>query len=104
MEWLDCIFETRQSQVYRLYLSAYHTLHTCVVADSEKKYDEYQTGILATSFIATGIVLLLLFPTAFFMVLNDANYAVETISFLVVTHWSVFLLVNLIYLIKWYKQ
>lgn len=70
----------------------------------KKKYDEYQTGILATSFIATGIVLLLLFPTAFFMVLNDANYAVETISFLVVTHWSVFLLVNLIYLIKWYKQ
>ena len=68
-----------------------------------KNYDEYQVGILTTSFIATGIVLLLLFPIALLLVMSDPNYAVETLMFLVVIHWSVFLLVNLIYSIKWCK-
>ncbi len=69
----------------------------------KKNYDEYQVGILTTSFIATGFVLLLLFPTALLLVLSDPNYAVETILFLIVLHWSVFLIANLIYAVKWCK-
>lgn len=66
-----------------------------------KRYDEYQVGILSVSLIATGIMLLFFFPFALLFVLSDRNYAIEMLTFLVVAHWSVFLLVNLIYSIKW---
>ena len=69
----------------------------------KRNYDEYQAGILTTSFIITGIMLLLLFPAALLLILSDSNYAVETLMFLIVIHWSVFLLVNLIYSVKWCK-
>ncbi len=84
----------------------YIVVAVCILVLSfirKKSYDEYQVGILTTSFIATGSVLLLLFPTALLLVLSDPNYAIETIMFLVVAHWSVFLLISLIYSIKWYK-
>ena len=70
----------------------------------KRNYDEYQAGILTTSFIVTGIALLLLFPAALLLVMSDPNYAVEAIMLLVVIHWSVFLFVNLMYSIKWYKE
>ena len=69
----------------------------------KRNYDEYQVGILTTSFIITGIILLLLFPVALWLIMSDSNYAVEALMFLVVIHWSVFLLVNLIYSVKWCK-
>ncbi len=56
---------------------------------------------MSTSLIATGIMLLFLFPFALLFVLSDRNYAIEMLTLLVVAHWSVFLLVNLIYSIKW---
>lgn len=56
----------------------------------KKNYDEYQVGILTTSFVAMGVILLLLFPVALLLVLSDPNYAVEMLMFLIVTHWSVF--------------
>lgn len=67
----------------------------------EKNYDEYQVGILTTSFAAMGVILLLLFPATLLLVLSDPNYAVEMLMFLIVVHWSVFLIANLIYAIKW---
>lgn len=84
----------------------YIVVAVCILVLSfirKKSYDEYQVGILTTSFIATGIVLLLMFPVALLLVMSDPNYAVETLMFLVVVHWSVFLLVNLIYSVKWCK-
>lgn len=69
----------------------------------KKNYDEYQVGILTTSFVAMGVILLLLFPATLLLVLSDPNYAVEMLMFLIVTHWSVFLIANLIYAIKWCK-
>ena len=69
----------------------------------KRNYDEYQVGILTISFIITGIILLLLFPVALLLIMSDSNYAVEALMFLVVIHWSVFLLVNLIYSVKWCK-
>ena len=56
----------------------------------KKNYDEYQAGILTTSFVAMGVIMLLLFPTALLLVLSDPNYAVEILMFLIVVHWSVF--------------
>lgn len=85
---------------------AYIVVSVCILVLSfvrKKNYDEYQVGILTTSFIATGIVLLLLFPITLLLIMSDPNYAVETLLFLVVAHWSVFLLVNLIYSAKWCK-
>ena len=67
----------------------------------KKNYDEYQVGILTTSFAAMGVILLLLFPATLLLVLSDPNYAVEMLMFLIVVHWSVFLIANLIYAIKW---
>lgn len=78
----------------------------CIIALSilqKRNYDEYQVGILTTSFIVTGLLLLFLFPVAFLLVLSDPNYAVETILFLIVIHWSIFLIVALVYSIKWLK-
>lgn len=83
---------------------AYIALAVCIIALSfirKKTYDEYQVGILATSFIVTGFVLLLLFPLALFLILSDPNYAVEVIMLIIVIHWSVFLIANLIYSVKW---
>ena len=67
----------------------------------KKDYDEYQTGILTTSFVVMGVILLLLFPAALFLVLSNPNYAVEMLMFLIVAHWSVFLVADLAYAIKW---
>lgn len=69
----------------------------------KRNYDEYQVGILTTSFIITGIILLLLFPVALLVTMSDPNYAVEALMFLVVIHWSVFLIVNLIMIIRFGK-
>lgn len=69
----------------------------------KSSYDEYQVGILTSSFVSAGILMLLLFPTALLLVLSDPNYAIETIIFLVVAHWSVFLIADLIYAVKWLK-
>ena len=87
----------------------YSAVAICILVLSfvrKKNYDEYQAGILATSFIITCIVLLLLFPIVLISVMSDPNYAVEaveTLLFLVVSHWSVFLLLNLFYFVKWCK-
>ena len=76
----------------------------CIVIVSfirKKDYDEYQAGILTMSFMVTGLVLLLLFPIALLLVLSDPNYAVEAVLFLIVLHWSIFLLTSLIHAVKW---
>lgn len=85
----------------------YIVLSVCIVILSflrKKEYDEYQAGILTASFVSTGLILLFLFPIALLLVLSDPNYAVETILFLIVAHWSVFLMANLIYVVKWWKE
>lgn len=82
----------------------YIALAVCVIVLSlvrKKSYDEYQLGILATSFIVTGFVLLFLFPVALLLILSDSNYAIEAIMLIIVIHWSVFLIANLIYSVKW---
>lgn len=85
----------------------YVLIAICVVIISlirRKNYDEYQTGILAISFIVNGFIMLLLFPIALLLTLSDPNYAVETIVFLVVVHWSAFLIPDLVYTIKWCRE
>lgn len=63
----------------------------------KQDYDEYQTGILEKGFLVTGVVMVLLFPVAMFMILSDSNYSVEVILLLVVVHWSAALIFDLIY-------
>lgn len=85
----------------------YIMLAVCITILSllrKKDYDEYQAGILTTSFLSTGLILFFLFPIALLLLLSDPNYAVETILFLIVAHWSVFLMTNLIYVVKWWKE
>ena len=69
----------------------------------KQNYDEYQAGILEKGFIAAGIAMVCLFPLALLMILSEPNYSIETIIFLVVAHWSVVLLAELVYVIKWSK-
>lgn len=85
---------------------AYIVLAVAIVALSfvrKQAYDEYQTSILEKGFIATGIVMVCLFPFALFLTLSDPNYSIETIMLLVVVHWSVVLIADLICAIKWRK-
>lgn len=69
-----------------------------------KNYDEYQTRILAVSFMVSGLILLLLFPVVLLLVLSDPHYAVETVLLLVVLHWSAFLIADLFYVVKWGRE
>ncbi len=66
-----------------------------------RAYDEYQCRMLEKGLIASGIVMLLLFPLTMVSILSDPNYCVETITFLVVIHWLVCLIAELAYVIRW---
>lgn len=66
-------------------------------------YDEYQIGILEKGFIVMGAAMVLVFPMALVLVLSDSLYSVEILMALVVIHWSVVLIADLIYVIKWCK-
>lgn len=69
-----------------------------------RDYDEYQCRMLEKGLIAAGFVMVLLLPIAMLLILSEPNYCVETITFLVVTHWLVCLIVDLIYVIKWSRN
>ena len=66
----------------------------------KKDYDEYQTGILEKGIIVMGIAMIFLFPIAFLLVLSDPSYCIETMILLTVVHWSLVLIVDLIYVIR----
>ena len=70
----------------------------------KRDYDEYQTGILEKGMIVMGTALMLLFPITLIMVLSDHSYSIETLMFLVVAHWSIVLIADLIYVIKWVRS
>lgn len=85
----------------------YIALAICMITLSflrKKNYDEYQAGILSSSLVSTGLILLFLFPITLLLVLSDPNYAVEAVLLLIVAHWSVFLMTNLIYAVKWWRE
>lgn len=67
----------------------------------KKDYDEYQTSIFTKGLIASGLVMVILFPLALLLILSDSNYSVETIMLLVVVHWSAALITDLLYVAKW---
>lgn len=69
----------------------------------KRDYDEYQIGILEKGFIVMGAAMVIVFPIALILVLSDPLYSIETLMFLVVIHWSVALIADLIYIIKWCK-
>lgn len=66
----------------------------------KKDYDEYQTGILEKGIIVMGIAMIFLFPIALLLILSDPLYCIETMMLLIVVHWSVVLIVDLIYVIR----
>lgn len=70
----------------------------------KRDYDEYQTGILEKGIMVMGIVMVLLFPIALILVLSDPLYCIETLMFLVVAHWFIVLVADLIYVIKRVKS
>lgn len=69
----------------------------------KRDYDEYQIGILEKGFIVMGAAMVIVFPIALILVLSDLLYSIETLMLLVVIHWSVVLIADLIYVIKWCK-
>lgn len=86
---------------------AYIALALAIVIISiirKRDYDEYQTGILEKGMIVMGTALMLLFPITLIMVLSDHSYSIETLMFLVVAHWSIVLIADLIYVIKWVRS
>ena len=81
------------------------TLTIVIISIVRKRdYDEYQTGILEKGMIVMGTALMLLFPITLIMVLSDHSYSIETLMFLVVAHWSIVLIADLIYVIKWVRS
>lgn len=69
----------------------------------KRDYDEYQIGILEKGFIVMGAAMVIVFPIALILVLSDPLYSIESLMLLVVIHWSVVLIADLIYVIKWCK-
>ena len=70
----------------------------------KQNYDEYQVGILGKGVMIMGIAMTALFPIALLLVLSDPSYAIETLMFLVVVHWSAVLIADFVYTIKWCRQ
>ncbi len=70
----------------------------------KRDYDEYQTDFFEKGLIIAGLVMIILFPVALLLIFSDANYAIETLSFLVVAHWTTFLIADLVYVIKWIRN
>ena len=70
----------------------------------KRDYDEYQIGILEKGIVVMGAIMIVLFPIALIMVLSDPSYCIETMMFLVVSHWSIVLIADLIYVIRWVKS
>ena len=53
--------------------------------------------------INAAIISIIYIFYALILVLSDPLYSIETLMFLVVIHWSVVLIADLIYVIKWCK-
>lgn len=86
---------------------AYVALALAIIVISfvrKKDYDEYQTGILEKGIIVTGAAMVVLFPIALILVLSDPSYCIETMMFLVVAHWFIVLIADLIYVIRWVRS
>lgn len=69
----------------------------------KQKYDEYQVDILVQGLIAAGIITILLLPVALLLILSDPNYAIETMFLLLTIQWVGTLIVDLIYMAKYFK-
>jgi len=98
--WSDFLRQGHLKYIGYLYL----LLAAAIVIPTLMKrrdYDEYQGRMLENGLIASGIAMVLLFPLTMLSILSDPNYCVETITFLVVIHWLVCLIVDLVYVMKW---
>jgi len=69
-----------------------------------RDYDEYQSGIFEKGVMVMGAAMVLLFPIALLLILSDPLYDIEVMMFLVAAHWSIVLIADLIYVIKWVKS
>jgi len=67
----------------------------------KQEYDEYQISIFEKGIMIMGATMVLLFPLALILVLSDRTYCVETLMLLCVAHWSIVLVADLIYAIKY---
>ena len=67
-------------------------------------YDEYQISILGKGLMVMGIAMTVLFPISLLLVLSDPRYAIETLIFLAVVHWSAVLIAAFVYTIKWSRK
>lgn len=67
----------------------------------KRDYDEYQKSILEKGILTMGVIMIMTFPISLIMVLSDPSYCVETLMFLVVLHWTIVLIMDLIYVIKY---
>lgn len=66
-----------------------------------RDYDEYQRSLLGKGILTSGIAMILLLPLCLLLVLSDSNYSVESILFLIVAHWSILLIADLVFVIRW---
>lgn len=69
-----------------------------------RDYDEYQRSLLGKGILASGIAMMLLLPLCLLLVLSDKNYSVEFILFLIVAHWSILLIADLVFVIRWCRD
>lgn len=65
-----------------------------------RSYDEYERSLLGKGILASGIAMMFLLPLCFLLVLSDPNYSIESIVFLIVAHWSIVLIADLVFVIK----
>lgn len=109
---LDCafwntwsVFLKQGNMKYIGYAYVAVTLGILAVSFAGKQnYDEYQVSILGKGVMVMGIAMTALFPIALLLVLSDPSYAIETLMFLVVVHWSAVLIADLVYTIKWCRR
>lgn len=101
--WSDFLRQGHLKYVGYLYifLTAAIVIPTLI---KRRDYDEYQCLMLEKGLLVSGIVMAFLFPVAVLLILSEPNYCVETITFLVVAHWSVCLIADLVYVMNWSRN
>lgn len=70
-----------------------------VIFSIVKNYKTNKQSLNLKGLSVSGVITMFLVPICFLLVLSDSNYSIETITFFVVVHWSVVLIVDVVSLL-----
>lgn len=99
--WSDFVRAGNLKYVGYLFIAITVFVLFTMLVKRTKKYDEYQTSMLARSLLVAGVLSILMIPFIMILLLSDPNYSVETILFFVTIQWFGVLATDLFYVLRY---